>query len=587
MPSAAHRSDRLEPMAKVVTRGKEPLLSQSVAREVNSFLTVHGELEIDTKGTLRFTPGLDARLMGQVPLEIPLSSIRGVRRTDGGRRVSIEGDTPLVLRGATAQLAWVILGTLLDSKTETDEVISKFFPAVAHLRLRTIKGILGVGRSGLGFGGGQDQLLSMAPVAVWARFNDIDRLQMDYPGIHIVSGGTEHAFACTDPLRLRNLIVERWFASANPALAKASWSCLAVRREGLSVRLGRLAILVEGLVFQSADQINLLIPRRRAGVLEVEEITHRDGPELCLIVGTGEDHLGEFHVQEPIETLHKLDELLADATWFPPDPESLSLALAGVQGPAAYVHLWLGHRLLARRDRVAVAPFGGKVRLKLDQQSDPPNLPAAVRLEVANVKGRFLMTGILREWIAPDPKRSRGAPLTERTLTITLEEEVIQDNRREHYRLPLKEPLPILQLQPPPLNGRVTLPTPIDIEDAVLLDISRTGASAWLPRRPAPQDMVVFQLVVELHPEEEDEPKRGGEEELPENIQETIEEPTIETFKLMGSIVYHEPYVLNKKEGWRVGISFLPECDGMQAFDARQREFLRLRAEDRDRRAGY
>lgn len=80
------------------------------------FLTVHGELEIDSKGTLRFTPGLDARLVGQTVLEVPLSSIRGVRRTDGGRRVSIEAETPLVLRGATAQLAWVILGTLLIPK---------------------------------------------------------------------------------------------------------------------------------------------------------------------------------------------------------------------------------------------------------------------------------------------------------------------------------------------------------------------------------------------------------------------------------------------------------------------------------------
>lgn len=562
----------------------DTLLSKPVILELNLLLSVHGALKIERSGSLHFEPGFDAKLLGRQPMDLKLSQIRGVRRMDGGRRVVVDADEPVILRGAAALQAYVILGAILDAQKGENPVEPAFMGATIHGRLWKQPGMVAVGRTGLGFGVGEESIISGAMSTTWIQFNNLEKLLLAFPGIHIFAAGEELVLECEEPLLLRDLMVERWFTSASGAVRGASWSCLAARKNNLDMVLGHLVVNLKGLCFVSADEEiqEVLIPRRRAGIMAVEEPTlvnpgqSRTEREL-LLLGTDERHLVEVQVQDPQGAVAALDVLLSDAAWFPPG-DHVSPEMEPILGPSAYTSVWRGHELLASRRKVAVAPFNGKMSLKLDYVSDPPAVPCGVRVEVANGRGRYMLTGVLTEWQAPDPRRTRGRTSSERTLIITLENEIQPANRRQFYRLPLKDKLLLVQLQSPPKAGRVTLPPPIDIDEVVLLDLSRTGATLWLPRRPGTDMAIQFQLAIETraHPK----PAHPNEEK-----EEDEPEITVESYHLVGRVIHLVEMIRGKSSGWRVGIEF-PGDTGHEAFDARQRAFLRHRAEERDERGG-
>jgi hypothetical protein len=552
----------------------DTLLHKPVLLEVNALITVHGTLEIDAGGNLSFDPALDARLMGQAPLFLPLEKIRGVRRTDGGRRVVVEADSPIVFRGPAGFVAWLILGAMLDCRGS--ELGPVFLKGSAHGRLGRDEGLVTVARTGFGFAASENSLISGSLATTWLSLNDMERVRPDFPGLHIFAAGQSLVLDVDAPLVLRDRLVKRWFDQADPRMKGATWTRLAVRRVGLEVIFGRLGVTPAGLVFvaQGEDQPDVLIPRRRAGVLAMEfspHVTHEDGFPVELIhIGTEEDNLSEFQVADPAVCSMELEALLSDAAWFPED-KSANPLFTQITGPAAYVMLWRGHDLLASRNSVALAPFAGKLKLKLDAPMDYVSVPTAVRVEVANKKGRFLLTGVLTQWQAPKP--SKAVPVTERHLLISLADEMIEVNRRGQYRFPLKDKLDACYLQSPPTSGRSTLPPNIQIEGAVLLDISRTGACLWMPRRAAMDMRVIFTLVVE-----------SGERIKVEDGKDAVE-VEVETFHLGSQVIYVMESSHAKAQGWRVGLRFEEGCGGPEAFDARQRVFLRHRAEEKEERS--
>ncbi len=553
---------------------EDALLSKAVLLEVNTLITVHGNLEISGEGSLRFEPALDARLLGQPPVHVPLATIRGVRRTDGGRRVVVEAEPPLTFRGPAGFVTWLILGAMLDCRNA--EVKPIFVKGTSHGRLGRDDGLVAVARTGFGFAAIENSLISGSLSTTWLPLNDLEVVRPDFPGLHISAGGQNIVLEVEAPLVLRDLLVKRWFDQANPQMRGASWTRLAARRVGLDVIFGRLGVTPAGLVFvsQAGEEPEVLIPRRRAGVLAMEfspHVTHEDGYPVELIhVGTEEDHLSEFQVGDPAVCSVELEALFSDAAWFPEDKNANPL-FTEVTGPAAYVNLWRGHELLAGRGGVAVAPFAGKLKLKLDAPMDFVTVPTAVRIEVANKKGRFLLTGVLNQWQAARP--SKGVPATERHIVISLADELIEVNRREQYRFPLKDKIEICYFQSPPASGRSTLPPNIQVEGAVLLDISRSGASLWLPRRPGLDMRVVFTLVVESR------------ERIKVEDGKDAVEVVVETFHLGCSVVTVFEATQAKVQGWRVGLRFEDGADGPGAFDARQRAFLRHRAEEKEERS--
>ncbi|HNH50104.1 MAG TPA: hypothetical protein PKY30_23905, partial [Myxococcota bacterium] len=374
-------------------------------------------------------------------------------------------------------MAWLILGAMLDCRDAERKPV--FLKGCAHGRLGRDEGLVAVARTGFGFAASENSLISGSLSTTWLSMNDLEGVRPDFPGLHIAAGGQSLVLEVDAPLVLRDLLVKRWFDQADPRMKGATWTRLAARRKGLEVIFGRLGVTSAGLVFvaQEGGEPEVLIPRRRAGVLAMEfspHVTHEDGYPVELIhIGTEEDSLSEFQVADPAVCSVELEALFSDAAWFPEDKDANPL-FTQITGPAAYVMLWRGHDLLASRNGVALAPFGGKLKLKLDAPMDYVTVPTAVRVEVANKKGRFLVTGVMNQWQVP--RASKAVPATERHILLSLADEMIEVNRRGQYRFPLKDRLDICYLQSPPANGRSTLPPNIQIEGAVLLDISRTGA---------------------------------------------------------------------------------------------------------------
>ena len=555
------------------------LTVSAVLLEVNVLLTVHGTLSVDRAGTLEFEPSFDARMFGFKAMSRRLGQVKAVRRTDGGRRVVIEGDEPLVLRGAAAQQAYVILAAMLEVTADDDP--ATFIHVTAHRRFSKREGVLAIGRSHLGFGVEEETLLAGSFSTVSMAFEKIGLLELKYPGIHIHSGEHDLALECPDPLALRDLLVDRWFHAANPAGQRGSFGCLAARRDGQSLTLGHLVVWTRGLCFVPADsdKPQVLIPRRRAGVMEVQPpqvAFGRSGLE-SLHLGTDEDHFVDLLVADPEATVTALDAILSDMAWFPPGRDPNDLPMDQAVGMCSYTSVWFGRELLATRQNIVVAPSSGKLRLNLDEVALPGAIPCPVRVEIASSRGRSMVEGTLNEWLTPDAKTVRNRKATERTLVVALKE-CRDANRRLYYRLPLKDSLPLVQLVAPAPGPRMPIPAPVNIDDVRLLELSRNGAVVWLPVRPGPGVEISFHLVVETReqarPAQVD-PERREEMEQPEI--------TAESFLLVGRVVHAVPQNEGKTTGWRLGLAF-PASTGHEAFDARQRAVLRQRAAQADDR---
>ncbi len=559
--------------------GEMILAAAPVLLEVNVLLTVHGTLSIDYAGTLEFEPSFDARMFGFKAMSRRLGQLKGVRRTDGGRRVVIEADEPLVLRGAAAQQAYVVLAAMLEVKG--GEPPAAFVHATAHRRFSKREGVLAVGRSHLHFGIEEETLLAGSFSTVSMMFEKIGLLDVKYPGIHIRSGEHDLSLECSDPLWLRDLLVDRWFHAANPIGLGGSYCCLAARRDGRSLTLGHLVVWTQGLCFVPADsdKEQVLIPRRRAGVMEVQAplvAFGRSGLE-SLHIGTDEDHFTDLLVADPAATVTALEAILSDMAWFPPGRDPQDLPMEQAVGMCAYTSVWFGHELLATRQNIVVAPSSGKLRLNLDEVVAPTAIPCPVRVEIASSRGRSIVVGKLTDWLTPDAKTSRNRRSTERTVIVALSE--FKDaNRRLYYRLPLKDTLPLVQIITPPPGRRAPTPAPINVDDVRLFELSRNGAVVWLPLRPNPNVEICFQLVVETR----EQPRPA---QIDPERREEMEEPeiTVESFQLQGRIVHMAPQNEGKVSGWRLGLAFQAST-GHDAFVARQRAVLRQRAAQADER---
>lgn len=513
------------------------LLSMSAELELSPVLTVHGQLEINHLGTLSFEPALDARLLGLSARVLPLFCVQGIQRVSGGRRVVIEAEQPMILRGAAAYQSWLILMALMDTRSMETGTEPVFMPATLKNLWGQLEGNIAVGRSAFGFATGENSLIFGPLSNHWEDLDGLERLDYRLGELQIHRNGQQRRLSLAQPLQLRDLLVQRWL---NLDISRRSANSRpAVWRRGGSSIFGWLELHHAGLVFMpQSGPITVVVPRGTVGIVEASFRAEDEQPVPVLMVGTDESSLLEFQVRTTDECVVALCSSFTESGWYPTGGSHPSFTR--VVGRSSYVSVQSGTEILAFQENVTVDPIYGRMKLLISSPHETVEVPKAVNIEIANKNGRFLIHGMLTGWRCPDPERA------ERELLVTLGE--IKDvNRRAHFRLPLEDRL-----------GPCTLLSnhaPQKIPGAILVNLSRGGACLWLPSRPVLGMEVQFQLQADPTQKHH---RRAG-----------------DLFQLRGVVVHSRAESRLEKEGWLVGLRF--EKEETEAFDARQRSCLKHR----------
>ncbi len=495
-----------------------PLLELSAEMELSNILTVHGSLKIADTGTLSFTPGLGARLMGVLPLELPLGAVRGLERSHQGRRVLVHADFPLTLRGPGGYQTWLAIQVLRDcSQGEVEPII---LPARRENLYGELTGLLGIGRHGFGFAAAESPLFG-ALSTVWEDFISLEQLRATPGELHLQISGRNYHFRLEEAEALVPPLRQRWLVQAAPS--PGFWP--AVCRLGAGLQCGSLNLGPRGLFFSPRHApARLLAPR---GI----RIYVREAEDHLLLSDDGEKW-ATFWVEDVPGTAAALRaELLAPA-WLR-EAEGIG-DLSRING-SCRVLLDLGPCKTTQQ----VELRGNAGRLQFLLKSEEQVAPWTVgTMEIYGAGGHYLIDG----WVLSWEPREEGQILVSFCASRALKEL----DKRAHYRLPLEDRLGRCGV----VEGRGLR----RIEGAMLLDLSRGGAGLWVNRELLPGSQVELLMQIEK----------------PDGVRKRIE-----SFPLKGEVVHSRPSTFNGIDGWRVGLRFAKL--EVAAFDARQRTWLRTR----------
>lgn len=495
-----------------------PLLELSAEIELSSILTVHGALKIGDTGTLFFTPALDARLMGLLPLELPLKSVSGLARSHQGRRVMVQAEHPLTLRGPGGYQTWLAIQVLRDCTQ--GPVPPLLLSAKRQNVFGELSGLLGIGRHGFGFAAAESRLFG-ALSTVWEDFASLEQLWALPGELHIQVGGRSYVFQTEEAEALLLQLRRRWLGQA--LSRPGHWP--AIRRVGAGLQCGNLTLGPRGLYFLPREAPARLLAARGIRIHVEEEEDHvrmsDDGQKWAT-----------FWVDDVSATATALrTELLAPA-WL---REAKGVGdLSSLRG-SCRVQVNVG----ACQTCQQVDLQGADGRLYFTLQSTETVSPWTVgTIEIFGAGGHTRVDGWVVSW---EPKEV-GQVLVNFCASAALKDL----DQRAHYRLPLEDRLGRFAV----VEGRGHR----RIDGGMLLDLSRGGAGLWI------KSELPIGSRVEL----------GMQVERTDGIRKRIE-----TFPLKGVVVHSRPAPYNGGEGWKVGIRF--DRLEIAAFDARQRAWLRTR----------
>ncbi len=493
-----------------------PLLELSTELELSSILTIHGALKIAGDGTLFFNPGLDARMMGVEPRELPLEDVRGLSRSHQGRRVVVQAESPLVLRGPGAYQAWLALQLLRDCGDGRFPAI--LVPAQRQSLYASLDGLLGIGRTGFGFAAAESPLFG-ALSTFWEDFGVLERFGAAGNCLHLHLREKTYQFRFEEAGSLLPQLRRRWLAKQSPSTG--FWP--AIRRLGTNFECGSLTLNHRGLLFVPSSGPARLLAKRGVRIHVREE-------EDCIRMSDDGEKWATFWVENIAGTAEALRAELRSPAWL---SEARGVCdLSHIRGPCTVELAVNSHKIT---QKVEISGKNGCMQFSLssDLAVEPWTL---CTLDVAGAGGRRRIEGVILTW----ETRVEGDVLVTLFATAPLKDL----NQRAHRRLNVEDRV-----------GRCTeSATRRVIEEAVLLDLSRGGAGLWLSREV---------------------PLGGKVELLLEVVRKEGARKRIQFFPVCGEVMHSRPEAYANNDGWRVGIRF-PRLE-VAVFDAGQRVWLQER----------
>lgn len=516
-----------------------PAVGGRVQLELNAALTVSGVVRVRW-GALHFRPNMDARLVGRTAFSLPFTELVGLDRKDGGRRVcvrSVAGE--YVLRGEGAQRAWVALQVLCesaDAPAECEPALIEQDPRAP----RETGGLFGVSARGFGFAGVASAIGTVR--SFWFPFASLRAVRGSTAGAMLVVHGDTLPLSGGGAGEFVSRLPRAWLAVMPPIEdMDGPWAARAVLPHEDGFDVGTLMIGWEGIVFEAIDGSRSIVAPR--GALVRPQVDSRDPAYLSLEVGL-EVHL--FLVSRPAACVDVLDALCLAPDWGAPDDETDERALSAnsrsaIAGPARAVRLIAQGAVVAEAVGLVLTPGASQVRYATAFHQEPLPVPFGATLEIDNKRGRFMVPGAVISLRKVDKAAGAapGAPCFQATFRFT--GEVANRNRREFYRLDVKESgASLFRMQ----DGGGEL---LDANTR-LVNISRRGCHARVLNAPRPGDEILVTSVI-------------GEEEV----------------SLFGSVAH----VKADGPDWLVGISYAEGSlkDGARLYNDRELEFLRRRSE--------
>jgi hypothetical protein len=516
----------------------DTLVSERVQLEVNTLITVSAQITVTT-ASVRVEVGIEGTLLGRRSFEVPLAEIASITRADAGRRVTFHaGERSFVVRGVGAQRAWLVVRALADGAGVPHAADPVFVDA--HIgRLVDTTGMVAVGARSFGIVSLSGALF--ADGSFWADLGDWFGTSTGPDGVELRWKGGGLLLTGADAAELPLILAARWIARGAPQPTSTGWRAEAVWFDGADVTCGVLSVTESGLLFRSAARVShVIVPR---GSTVSVRIDPHDAKSLRVVVDGAETR---FVMQAAMQHARVLETLFASNAWAAPtvanQPHMLSEAsVARLSGPAAYVRILVGEQVVAERRDCFLSPDTANLRMQLDFLRDP-TVPAPVTLELANARGRFVVGGTLTRAAVTAPNQARR-----RAVQVVFGSEVRPANRRSFFRLPLRERIARVELEPPEGHGGEEL-------DVRLMNVSRRGCALVLHHTWPAGSVCVFTAPVE-----------GGE------------------IELLGNIVQIAP-LEGEVGAFRAGIRYLDEYEdaGVRLFLDRELEFLRKRAKDRE-----
>ncbi len=532
----------LAPGAEHVRTGGKPSLPPDTVisadrgqLEITGLLSVSGQIRV-TGASVRFEPGLDAQLVGQRAFELPIVDLAPPERLDGGRRVEFRSpQRNVVLRGPGAARAWLVVRVVQDAAGGMEP------PVFLECRVEGVvesTGCIGVGERCFGVSGSGDGVLGDS--SFWTSFDSLHAIRSGPDGVSIAWGERSVVVVGPSADELVELFAHRWLMSRLAPPSASRWARDAVHLTSVGAEVGRLVHDDDGIAFEGWHLRTLVAPRGSQAAARGDD---HDG-RVIRVECDGADE--RFLIGRAADAARVLRGVFSSNGWSAPTADSTPVVLSDsavsrIGGPASYVAILVGERVLALRRDAVLAPDPEALRLALDFPSVPAALPLAVTFEVANARGRFVVAALLTRVAV-----AGGASPQRRAVTLQFTSDVRAANRRAFFRLPVREKVPRVEIEPPegPDGQQASVP---------LLNVSRRGACLVLDRSWPVGSTCVFSV-----------PLGDAPVELLANVRNVVPAPD---------------------ETYRTGVQFLPEYEelGARLYSDREVTFLRQRAKSRDR----
>lgn len=455
--------------------------------ELNSLLTVAGHFYVDAT-RVWFEPGLDARFLWCRPFEAPIHEVRAVRRVSGGRRVCVTiGDREVVLRGRSAQRIWVALCALRDATLSVRSADLLFFEDAGS---GGTGGLFAVGVSGFGYGSSSDTF-GLAQ-SFWESVRELRYLRPDGHMVVIGCRTRSHTLEGGRNGSVSSALRDRWLEScAEPHAQDDRFGVDAIMSRDGDMRFGTLGVDQRGVVYTPLDGEAVVLAARSALVhASVEE-----GSANVLRIAVNEE-LHRVYVPHAAECAALLEGIFYYPSWTLPDDYTDEHPLsegeyAEMVGAAVYTNLLYRGDVVANASGPVLDPQGSRVKISMIAAGMECPPPFAATLEVGNKRGRFMINTLVTA-VQVGSVRSRGGVNVSPPLGISLKftGRVRQRNRREFFRLPLRERLLSLRF----VAGGTSQTTAIDIR---LTDLSRTGCGLLLAVSPDLGSPCAFEVLTE------------------------------------------------------------------------------------------